>query len=52
MDRDRALQQRRDGLTQQLIYVSILAALLATRSWDRWSLDSRPQPARSAPAPR
>ena len=36
-----ALQQRWDTLTQQMVYVFIYAALLATRSWDRWSLDAR-----------
>jgi thiosulfate dehydrogenase [quinone] large subunit len=36
-----ALQQRWDVLTQQMVYLSIYAALLATRSWDRWSLDAR-----------
>jgi thiosulfate dehydrogenase [quinone] large subunit len=36
-----ALLQRWDTLTQQMIYVLLYAALLATRSWDRWSLDAR-----------
>jgi len=38
-----ALLQRWDTLTQQMIYVLLYAALLATRSWDRWSLDARPR---------
>jgi hypothetical protein len=29
------------NLTQQMVYVLLYAALLATRSWDRWSLDAR-----------
>jgi thiosulfate dehydrogenase [quinone] large subunit len=36
-----ALQQKWDILTQQMIYVLIYSLLLATRSWDRWSLDAR-----------
>jgi thiosulfate dehydrogenase [quinone] large subunit len=36
-----ALQQHWDTLTQQMLYVFIYTALLATRSWDRWSLDAR-----------
>ncbi len=36
-----ALQQHWDVLTQQMLYVLIYAALLATRLWDRWSLDTR-----------
>ncbi len=36
-----ALQQRWDTLTQQMLYVFLYSALLATRSWDRWSLDAR-----------
>lgn len=36
-----ALLQRWDTLTQQMIYVLLYAALLATRSWDQWSLDAR-----------
>ncbi len=36
-----ALQQHWDILTQQMVYVLLYAALLATRSWDRWSLDAR-----------
>ncbi|HEX4385153.1 MAG TPA: MauE/DoxX family redox-associated membrane protein [Myxococcales bacterium] len=36
-----ALLQRWDVLTQQLIYLGVYAVLLATRSWDRWSLDSK-----------
>jgi thiosulfate dehydrogenase [quinone] large subunit len=36
-----ALLQRWDVLTQQHIYLLLYAALLATRPWDRWSLDSR-----------
>jgi thiosulfate dehydrogenase [quinone] large subunit len=35
-----ALLQHWDVLTQQMVYALIYAALLATRSWDRWSLDS------------
>jgi thiosulfate dehydrogenase [quinone] large subunit len=35
-----ALLQHWDILTQQMVYALIYAALLATRSWDRWSLDS------------
>jgi thiosulfate dehydrogenase [quinone] large subunit len=35
-----ALLQHWDILTQQIVYAFIYAALLATRSWDRWSLDS------------
>src|SRR5439155_2609971 len=35
-----ALQQRWDVLTQQMIYLWIEAALLATRPWDRWSIDA------------
>jgi thiosulfate dehydrogenase [quinone] large subunit len=37
-----ALLQRWDTLTQQMVYVFLYAALLATRSWDRWSMDARP----------
>ena len=40
-----ALQQHWDVLTQQMVYLSIYAALLATRSWDRWSLDALIRPA-------
>jgi thiosulfate dehydrogenase [quinone] large subunit len=36
-----ALRQHWDILTQQMVYVLLYAALLATRSWDRWSLDAR-----------
>jgi len=36
-----ALQQHWDTLAQQMLYVFIFTALLATRSWDRWSLDAR-----------
>ena len=36
-----ALQQHWETLTQQMVYVFIYAALLATRSWDSWSLDAR-----------
>jgi thiosulfate dehydrogenase (quinone) large subunit len=42
-----ALLQRWDTLTQQMVYALLYAALIATRSWDRWSLDavrSRPHP--------
>ena len=35
-----ALLQRWDTLTQQMIYALVYAALIATRSWDRWSLDA------------
>lgn len=42
-----ALLQRWDTLTQQMIYALVYAALIATRSWDRWSLDA----ARSASRP-
>jgi thiosulfate dehydrogenase [quinone] large subunit len=35
-----ALLQRWDVLTQQMVYALVYAALLATRSWDRWSLDA------------
>ena len=41
-----ALQQKWDILTQQMIYMLIYAVLLATRSWDRWSLDGRRKTAR------
>jgi thiosulfate dehydrogenase [quinone] large subunit len=36
-----ALQQHWDTLTQQMLYAFLYSALLATRSWDRWSLDAR-----------
>lgn len=36
-----ALLQRWDTLTQQMLYVFLYTVLLATRSWDRWSFDSR-----------
>jgi hypothetical protein len=36
-----ALLQRWDTLTQQMVYVLLYAVLLATRSWDRWSMDAR-----------
>jgi thiosulfate dehydrogenase [quinone] large subunit len=35
-----ALLQRWDTLTQQMIYSLIYAALIATLSWDRWSVDA------------
>jgi thiosulfate dehydrogenase [quinone] large subunit len=35
-----ALLQRWDTLTQQMIYALVYAALLATRDWDRWSVDA------------
>ena len=35
-----ALLQRWDTLTQQMVYALIYAALIATLSWDRWSLDA------------
>src|SRR5258708_4036347 len=38
-----ALVQHWDTLTQQMVYVFLYAALLATRSWDRWSMDARPR---------
>jgi thiosulfate dehydrogenase [quinone] large subunit len=36
-----ALQQHWDTVTQQMLYVFLYSALLATRSWDRWSFDAR-----------
>jgi len=36
-----ALLQHWDVLTQQMFDVFLYAALLATRSWDRWSFDAR-----------
>jgi thiosulfate dehydrogenase [quinone] large subunit len=35
-----ALLQRWDTLTQQMVYSLIYAALIATLSWDRWSVDA------------
>jgi thiosulfate dehydrogenase [quinone] large subunit len=35
-----ALLQRWDTLTQQMLYAFLYAALLATQSWDRWSVDA------------
>jgi thiosulfate dehydrogenase [quinone] large subunit len=35
-----ALLQRWDTLTQQMLYAFLYAALLATRQWDRWSVDA------------
>jgi thiosulfate dehydrogenase (quinone) large subunit len=35
-----ALLQHWDIVTQQMVYSLVYAALLATRSWDRWSVDS------------
>lgn len=45
-----ALLQRWDTLTQQMIYALVYAALIATRSWDRWSLDAA-RPASRPPRP-
>jgi thiosulfate dehydrogenase (quinone) large subunit len=41
-----ALLQRWDTLTQQMVYALIYSTLIATRSWDRWSLDAVRSPAR------
>jgi thiosulfate dehydrogenase [quinone] large subunit len=35
-----ALLQRWDTVTQQMVYSLIYAALIATLSWDRWSVDA------------
>jgi len=43
-----ALLQRWDTLTQQMVYALLYAALIATRAWDRWSLDAVRSPSRPA----
>ena len=43
-----ALLQRWDTLTQQMVYALLYAALIATRPWDRWSLDAVRSPSRPA----